>query len=185
MFVNQRGMSLIEVTVSILIMGIVTIPLVYLYQAGSIHAAEARDELSALNLARQVIEEIKSIPDNQTGFARGAASNTITLENRASSIDGFYNNYNIAVCGGSGSGQVKKITGYEGASRRAVVDSDWIAAPDAGSFYVLYRYCAGNYRYAINIENSQGGMKLIRVTVYYTVKNQERVVTLATEKLTR
>lgn len=178
-------MSLIEVTVSILIMGIVTIPMVYLYRSGSIHAAEARDELSALNLARQVIEEIKSIPDNQTGFAREAASNTVTLEYRASSIEGFYNNYNIAVCGGSGSGQVKKITGYDGASRRAVVDSNWLAAPDAGSFYILYRYCPGNYRYAINVENSQDGLKLIRVTVYYTVKNREREVTLVTEKLTR
>ncbi|MFX4260996.1 type IV pilus modification PilV family protein [Pelotomaculum propionicicum] len=185
MLFNQRGMSLIEVTVSILIMGIVTFPLVYMYRAGGIHAAEAGDELSALNLARQVIEEIKSIPDNQTGFAGGAASNTVTLENRACSIDGFYNNYNIAICGGTGSGQVKKITGYDGASRRAVVDWDWLVVPDASSFYMLYGYCPGNYRYAISAENGRSGLKLIRVTVYYTVKNREREVTLTTEKIPR
>jgi hypothetical protein len=178
-------MSLIEVSVAILILGITTFPLIYMFRAGSIHAAEARHEIAALNFAREVLEEVKSIPNSQLGLAGGATSNTLTLENRTSDIGGFYNNFNIAICAGTGSGQIKKITGYDGAMHRAVLDSDWLALPDATSFYMLYDYCPGNYRYAINVEVSQGGLKLIRVTVYYNINNLDKEVSLTTEKLTR
>lgn len=159
--------------------------MIYLYRAGSINAAEARVEVSALNLARQVVEEIQSIPESQLGLAGGAALNTVTLENRASGIDGFYNNYIIAVCGGTGSGQVRRIAGYDGAAHRAVVEPEWLTVPDATSFYMLYRCCPADNRYKVNVEKSRGGLKTIRVTVYYTVKNMEREVSLTTEKLAR
>ncbi len=178
-------MSLIEVTVSILILGVTVFPLIYVLRTGSVVAAEARDEIAALNLAREVIEEIKSIPDSQLGFAGGGILNTVTLEARAGATDGLYSGYNIAISGGTGSGQVRKITGYDGAARRAVVDSDWLVAPDATSFYLLYRYCPGHYVYTVNVDLSQGVLKMVSVTVYYTVKNQEREVTLTTEKMMR
>lgn len=185
MFLNQKGMSLIEVSVAILILGITTLPLMHMYREGSIQAAAAGEIISALNLARAVVEEIKSIPDNQLGLSKGASENTVTLEQGASDIDGFYNNFSIAICHGTGSGQIKKVTGYNGAPRRAVLDSDWFVIPDATSSYLLYRYCPGNYRYEISMKNGQSGLKTIGVTVYYTVKGQERQVSLTTEKLVR
>lgn len=185
MLLNQKGMSLIEVSVAVLILGITTFPLIYMYRDGSIHAAAAREEISALNLARAVVEEIKSIPECQLGLAGGATAHTVTLEHRASGVDNFYKNFNIAICSGAGSGQVRKVTDYDAAARRAVLESEWLVLPDATSFYMLYRYCPGNYRYVIDVENSRGGLRMIRVTVYYTVKNHEREVTLTTEKLTR
>ncbi|MDD4767561.1 MAG: prepilin-type N-terminal cleavage/methylation domain-containing protein [Desulfotomaculaceae bacterium] len=185
LLLNQRGMSLIEVTVAILILGITTFPLIYMYRDGSIQAAAARDEVSALNFARALVEEIKSIPESRLGLCRGADAHTVTLEHRASGIDDFYKGFNIAICGGTGAGQVKKITGYDGPARSAVLESDWLVVPDATSLYMLYHDCPGNYRYVINVENNRGGLKMIRVTVYYTVKNQERQVSLTTEKLTR
>lgn len=185
LFLNQRGMSLIEVTVSILILGVTVFPLIYVLRTGSVAAAEARDEIAALNLAREVVEEIKSIPDNQLGFAGGGTTNTVILETRASAADGFYSGFNIAISGGTGSGQVRRITGYDGAARRASVDSDWLVAPDATSFYLLYRDCPGHHVYAVNVDLSQEALKRVSVTVYYTVRNQEREVTLTTEKLMR
>jgi len=185
LLLNQKGMSLIEVSVAVLILGITTFPLIYMYRDGSIHAAAAREEISALNLARAVVEEIKSIPECQLGLAGGATAHTVTLEHRASGVDNFYKNFNIAICGGAGAGQVKKVTGYDGAARRAVLESDWLVVPDATSLYMLYHDCPGDYRYVINAENSRSGLRMIRVTVYYTVKNHEREVTLTTEKLTR
>lgn len=178
-------MSLIEVTVAILILGIAIFPLMYMYRDGSIYAAAAREKISALNLARAVVEEIKSIPDSQLGLSGGATTHTVTLEHRASSVDDFYKHYNIAICGGTGSGQVGKITDYDGAARRAVLESDWLVVPDATSLYMLYHYCPDDYRYVINVENSRNNLKMIRVIVYYTVKNQERNVSLTTEKMVR
>jgi len=185
MIFNQKGMSLVEVAVSILMLGIITFPLIYLVRTGSVYSAEAGQEVAALNFASAIIEEIKSIPDNQSGFVRGAASKTITLENRASDIDGYYNNFNIAICGGPGSGQVKTITGYDAGLRQAGVDSDWLTVPDAASAYIIYDHCPANYRCEVVTEEGRGTLKTIRVTVYYRANNQDKAVSLTTEKLKR
>ena len=185
MILNQRGMSLIEVAVSILILGIITFPLIYLVRTGSVYSAEAGQEVAALNYASEIIEEIKCIPDNQSGFVQGAATKTITIENRASDLDGYYNNFNIAICGGPGSGQVKTITGYDGGLRQADVDAEWLAMPDGASAYIIYDCCPADYRCAVEVEAGQDNLKTIRVTVYYKANNLDKAVTLTTEKLMR
>ena len=42
---------------------------------------------------------------------------TTTLANTASSTDDFYNNYNLKITSGNGSGQVRKIIDYLGSSK--------------------------------------------------------------------
>jgi len=158
-------MSLIEAAVAILLLGIITFPLTNLYRFGSVYTAAAKHETAALNFAAAVMEEIKAIPDNQTGFVREAAANTVTLENRSSGTDGFYNNFHIAICGGTGAGQVKKITGYDGDMRRAIVDSDWLTMPDAASAYIIFGHCPGNYPLMVTAEAGRDNLKTIRVTV--------------------
>jgi prepilin-type N-terminal cleavage/methylation domain-containing protein len=185
MVLNQKGMSLIEVTVSVLILGIVAFPLIDMFRTGSVYTAAARHEVTALNFAGAIMEEIKSIPGNQTGFVRGAAANTITLENRSSAADGFYNNFNIAICGGTGAGQVKKITGYDGDLRLATTDSDWLTVPDYASSYIIFGYCPGNYPIAVAVGDGTDTLKTIRVTAYYSANKQKKEISLTAEKLKR
>jgi Tfp pilus assembly protein PilE len=182
---NQKGMSLIEAAVAILLLGIIAFPLTCLYRSGSVYAAAARHETAALHFAAAVIEEIKAIPDNQTGFVQEAAANTVTLENRSSGSDGFYNNFHIAICSGTGAGQVKIITSYDGEMRRAVVDSDWLTMPDAASAYIIFGYCPGNYPLMVTAEKGRDNLKTIRVTVSYPANDQKKEVSLTAEKLKR
>lgn len=55
-------MSLIEVVVAILILGIITVPLVNFFLTGNVYTAMARHDLTALHLAQEKLEEIKSKP---------------------------------------------------------------------------------------------------------------------------
>jgi Tfp pilus assembly protein PilE len=185
MILNQKGMSLIEATVSILILGVLSFPLINLYRSGGIYTAAARHEITALNYADAVMEEIKAIPDNQTGFVRDAAADTVTLESRSSGADGYYNNFDIAICGGAGAGQVRGITGYDGETRRADVDSDWLTTPDASSAYIIFGPCPGNHPLMITAEEGTDNLKTIKVTVSYPAGNQEKEVSLTAEKLKR
>jgi hypothetical protein len=178
-------MSLIEAAVSILLLGIIAFPLTCLYRSGSVHTAEARHETAALNFAAAVMEEIKAIPDNQTGFVREAAANTVILENRSSGSDGCYNNCHIAICGGTGAGQVKNITSYDGSMRCAVVDSDWLTMPDAASVYIIFGHCPGNYPFMVAAEAGRDNLKTIRVTVSCPTNNRKKEVSLTAEKLKR
>ncbi len=186
-FLNQKGISLIEVTVALLIFGVMIIPLLCMYRDGSIYAAVAGEKVAALNLARGLIEEIKGMPDARLGLVRGATRNTVMLEQRAGGGNNFYHNYNLAICRGTGSGQIKKITGYDGVTHQAVLDGDWQILPDTSSFYLLYSYHPTDYHYTINVvEGSATSLtKTLQVTVYYTEKNQERQISLTTERLVR
>ncbi|NQS76730.1 MAG: prepilin-type N-terminal cleavage/methylation domain-containing protein [Peptococcaceae bacterium] len=186
-FFNQKGMSLIEVTVGLLIFGVTIIPLLCMYRDGSVYAAVAGEKVAVLNLARGLIEEIKGMPDARLGLVQGATGNTVTLEQRAGGAKNFYQNYNLAICRGTGSGQIKKITGYDGVTHQAVLDGDWQVLPDTSSFYLLYRYYPTDYHYTINVVEGDTTdlTKTLQVTVYYTEKNQERQVSLTTERLVR
>ena len=50
-------MSLVEVAVSILMLGIITFPLIYLVRTGSVYSAEAEQEVAALNFASAIIDK--------------------------------------------------------------------------------------------------------------------------------
>lgn len=186
-FKNQKGMSLIEVTVAIFILGIITFPLINLFRTGNIFTANARHEVAAMNFARAIVEEIRGTPNNQLGAVKGATINTITLESRTSSADDYYNNYNIAITGGTGSGQVRKISGYNGSLHKATVDSNWVTIPDTTSTYIIYKYYPGGYNYRVDITENLNNMilKTIEVTVYYQADGQDKEVCLTTEKLER
>lgn len=59
---NQSGMSLIEVMVAFVILTILTAPLISCFVAGNALAAAARNDVAALSLAQQKLEEIKAKP---------------------------------------------------------------------------------------------------------------------------
>ncbi|MBC7105565.1 MAG: prepilin-type N-terminal cleavage/methylation domain-containing protein, partial [Firmicutes bacterium] len=143
------GMSLIEVMVALLLLGLLTVPLVNFFLTGSVFAAVARHDVTALNFAQEVLEAVKGAPDNCLGTVQAASSTTVTLESRASGTDNEYAGSTIATTGGPAAGQVRRVASYEGDARRVTVDRAWDAEPVPGqTTYALFRVGETGYRYA-------------------------------------
>lgn len=67
----------------------------------------------------------------------GSTSTTIKLRAGASFSDEAYKNLSISIISGTGSGQVKTITGYVGSTRVATVNSAWTTTPNNTSVYKI------------------------------------------------
>jgi hypothetical protein len=103
---------------------------------------EAYDQISQ---AEELIDgyvgyQVKSVPQEVTGLARGATSNTLQLETLDSNT--WQNDYflycHIKIIGGTGSGQERTISGstYEGV---ITISENWTTTPDNTSFYLIYQ----------------------------------------------
>ncbi len=184
---NQKGMSLIELFTSLIIIGIVIFPVLDLFRHSGIFTAQARHEVAALNFAQEIIEEVKSAHDNHSGLVQGIGDETITLEDRTGSEDDYYNNHFIAITAGSGSGQIRTITGYDGGSHTATVDQSWTAPLPAinESTYLLLEGLDKKYDFIISAAPGAMNLKTVRATVYYYVNDQSKEISLTTEKLMR
>ena len=77
--------------------------------------------------------------DNE-GAATGGAAGTITLNAQAVATDDIYNGQLIATVSGTGKGQVRKITDYDGASKVATVNANWTTNPAAGTGYFVMQH---------------------------------------------
>ena len=80
----------------------------------------------------------RSIPSKETGTARAGGVSTMTLAVAANATDNFYAISTITITAGTGSGQVREITGYDGTTKIATVDKAWTVQPDATSVYIVY-----------------------------------------------
>jgi hypothetical protein len=89
----------------------------------------------AYNEANIANVDLKDSVIDQT--AQSGSATTITLAAEASAVDDAYNEMLIEITAGSGSGQVRKITDYNGATRVATVDTNFSPIPDATSVYRL------------------------------------------------
>ncbi|MDL1973328.1 MAG: putative baseplate assembly protein [Deltaproteobacteria bacterium] len=74
----------------------------------------------------------------QDGYA--GPPSTITLSDDASQNDDAYNGMQIEINGGTGIGQIRTITNYNGMNSIATVDSDWDTVPDNTSRYRVIGY---------------------------------------------
>ncbi|HAA89354.1 MAG TPA: hypothetical protein DCE07_02040 [Peptococcaceae bacterium] len=184
---SRAGFSLIEVAVVILILAVITVALMGLFLTGNIFTAQARHEVAALNQAREILEEIKSIPDSQLGTTQDAGDDWIRLESRASSEDDFYNGYLIATTGGTGAGQVREVVDYDGESRVATVGPLWRTKPIANdTTYVIFKGNDYDYEFRIHVtEDETLDLKTVTVVVYYEDRGRQKEVSLTTEKLRR
>lgn len=72
---------------------------------------------------------------SNVGTAQGGISNIITLEATANINNDWYNGMTVFITSGAGSGQIRTITDYEGISKNATVDTDWVTIPDTTSEY--------------------------------------------------
>jgi hypothetical protein len=73
-----------------------------------------------------------------SGTAQGGAASSITLAATSSTIGGYYNEYYVRIAGGSGmTNETRQVTGYDGTTFTATVDSAWTTPPDATTQYVI------------------------------------------------
>lgn len=70
-----------------------------------------------------------------SGTAQAGASSSITLRAAASSVTDFYKNMTVHTTGGTGSGQDRVVTAYNGTTKVATVDSAWGTNPNNTTTY--------------------------------------------------
>ena len=85
-----------------------------------------------------------SVRDNT---AQTGTSTTITLDASASAVDEAYTGMNVLLTGGTGSGQVRAISGYVGATKVATVSTSWTTTPDATSTFSILNPSASDACY--------------------------------------
>jgi phage tail sheath protein FI len=75
-----------------------------------------------------------------SGKAQGGTASTIQLASDASATDDAYNDMWIKIEKGTGKGQIRRITDYDGTTKNATVDANWSPIPDNTSEYFLYPF---------------------------------------------
>lgn len=72
-----------------------------------------------------------------SGTAQAGASTSITLPAGASAVTDFYKYQVVTLTGGTGAGQSRIVTAYNGTTKVATVDSAWATNPSATTTFVL------------------------------------------------
>ncbi|AFY43562.1 patatin-like phospholipase family protein [Nostoc sp. PCC 7107] len=71
------------------------------------------------------------------GTVERATEDTVTLDGYASHTENLYNNTQIRIVSGTGSGQTRTIKTYKGYTRVALLDSPWETIPDNTATYSI------------------------------------------------
>jgi len=82
-----------------------------------------------------IILAVADIDHTTHGVAQAGASGTITMASDASAVDDYYNDQMIHLVTGTGEGQVRLISDYNGTSKVASITPNWATAPDDTSIY--------------------------------------------------
>lgn len=69
--------------------------------------------------------------------AQAATSTSITLAANASSTNNYYNGLTIRTTSGTGSGQSRTISAYDGSTKIATVSTAWTTTPDTTTTYTI------------------------------------------------
>lgn len=126
------------------------------FAAGAINAAAiAADAIGASELAADAVAEIADAVWDEamsghvtagtfgqrnysarTGTAQAGAGTSITLDASASATNDIYNNHIVVITSGTGAGQARFITAYNGTTKVATVGT-WQTNPDNTSVFML------------------------------------------------
>lgn len=142
-------------------------------------AANVDRLLKALKSATSVGDvALEAQTATRTGTAQAGAVNAITLDAGASAVDAFYGDFVIRITGGTGTGQIRQIKGYVGATKVATVSWPWATVPDntsvfrisLGMFFDRSPYEVTEVRrvfYAAAAEGSTGSAKTVYDKLFY------------------
>lgn len=84
-----------------------------------------------------VIEEYADSHSVNEGLAQGGTNNTVTLNADASSVDDVYVGQIVFLVSGLGQDQTGLITAYNGTTKVATIDRDWIINPSSITGYII------------------------------------------------
>lgn len=87
--------------------------------------------------SKYVIMGYADIQSVNEGRATGSGVNTLTLNALASDVDDTYKGQLLFITSGTGEDQTGIIVSYDGATRTATIDRDWVTLPDTTSNYVM------------------------------------------------
>jgi phage-related protein len=124
--------------------------------------ALAEGDILLLNSERHTAIKLDNNIDH-SGTAQGGGTNYITLAADASGQDGYYTGKIIKITDGTGAGPYRKIIGYNGETKVALVATDWDTEPDETSVYEIYKIAAleGYYLNETMAGNFSGGTNVI------------------------
>jgi hypothetical protein len=106
------------------------------YDGGSAIATVTRDWAVAPGAGSQFSVHAADLPAIlEAGTAQAGAAGSITLDANASAITDTYKNNFIMITAGTGIGQTRLISAYNGGTQVASVLPDWTTTPDASSVY--------------------------------------------------
>lgn len=71
----------------------------------------------------------------ETGTAQSGGASSITLAVGASATNDYYNNLYVVITGGTGSGQVRRVSDYNGTTKVVTTTAVWVTPPDNTSTY--------------------------------------------------
>lgn len=82
-------------------------------------------------------ESVADVPIIRDGIAQAGAAGSIRLDLGASALNDFYKGDILVLTNGSGVGQSRKITDYNGATQLASIQPDWVIVPNNTSEFVI------------------------------------------------
>ena len=72
--------------------------------------------------------------------ATGGGNSTITLDGAASAVNDYYKGQVISIFSGTGTGQARACTGYDGGTKIATIGPAWATNPDATSWFAILNF---------------------------------------------
>lgn len=95
--------------------------------------------------------------EGRSNTAQAGGSDTITLDTGAVATDDIYNGSTIKITGGIGSGQIRVISDYVGATKVATVSEAWDTQPDNTSTFSIESH-VNQY---VNVNTTYGRARII------------------------
>jgi len=106
-------------------------------------------EISFIGLGRVYYDSVNTEPSDEEilvevhpflddGTAQAGGASTITLRAGAPGANGLGDGATIQIIKGTGAGQARGVIAYDGTTKIATVDQNWLVNPDATSVYVVY-----------------------------------------------
>lgn len=108
--------------------------------AGTITTATNVTNVSSGGITRASFAADTGLQTVRSNTAQAGGSTTITLDASASSTNNYYNNQLCYLTGGTGVGQSRFITAYNGTTKVATVNSAWATNPDNTTTFAIIEF---------------------------------------------